>query len=323
MNFQFLGTSSGLPTHSRNVSGLVMQFDQEKEWLQFDCGEATQHQLLKTRFSPAKLSRIFITHLHGDHTYGLFGLLATRSLNGSKEPLQIIGPTGIKEMVETVLRISQCNLVYDMDFFEIGKDGNSITLPKAKVKFIKLEHSIETFAFLIEENPKKGKFRVEKAKKMGITPGPIYGKLKAGESVKLDSGEVVDGKDFVEEPIPGRKIIIAGDNQDPKILASYLKNCDLLVHEASYTEKVKENLGGKYFHSSAQSVASVSEKAGVKNLLLTHFSARFSLDFSRKQIHTMQEIKDEVEANYTGNFFLAKDLDEYCLNRNGKLIRKK
>ncbi len=322
MNLKFLGTSSGLPTHSRNVSGLALQFDQKREWMLFDCGEASQHQLLKTRFSPAKLRRIFITHMHGDHVYGLFGLLATRSLNGCEKPLQIVGPHGIKEMVETVLKLSKCNLIYDVDFYEIDDINNILEIPGAKVEFIEMEHSIKTNAFMITENEKRGRFKVAKAKKMGIRPGPVYGKLKNGEKVKLESGETLDGNDFVEDPIPGRKIIIAGDNQKPELLLPFLEDCDLLIHEASYTEEVKEKVGGTYFHSTAKGVAEAAEQAGLDNLILTHFSARFSLDFSRKQFHTMGEIDEEIKSVFSGKYFLAKDFDEYYLSRDGILTKR-
>lgn len=322
MILKFLGTSSGLPTHSRNVSGLAVQFEQESNWMLFDCGEATQHQLLSTRFSPAKLQRIFITHLHGDHVYGLFGLLATRSLNGCEAPIKIIGPPGIKEMVETILSLSKCNLIYDLDFYEIKKQDDTFKIPKAKVDVLEMEHSIKTFAFSLKENEKRGRFKVEKAEQLGIKPGPIYGKLKNGKEVKLASGKILDGKNFVGDPIPGRKVIIAGDNQKPELLLPYLQDCDLFVHEASYTEEVKEKVGGTYFHSTAKKVAQIAEKGGVKNLILTHFSARFSLDFSRTQLHTMQEIDAEVGSVFSGNYFLAKDFDEYFLSRDGVLSKR-
>ena len=321
MRITFLGTSSGLPTKERNVSGIALRFDQSSDWILFDCGEATQHQLLYTQYSLPKLSHIFITHLHGDHCFGLFGLLATRSLNNAQEPITIIGPVGIRKLLETTFEITQTHFRFEIDITEIDSQNTHFKIPQAQIEAIPLEHSISSYAFVIQKKPKQGKFKVELAKSKGIPSGPIYGKLKRGEKVKLPSGEILDGKDFIEEPIPGRKIIIAGDNKNPELLLPYLKNCNLFIHEANYTEKVKALVKDDFFHSTARDVAIVAQKSGIPNLILTHFSARFSLEYSRARKYSINDVLQEVLAEYSGNCFLAKDLETYLLNAQGELNR--
>ena len=323
MRITFLGTSSGLPTKERNVSGIALRFDQSSDWMLFDCAEATQHQLLYTPYSLPKLSHIFITHLHGDHCFGLFGLLATRSLNNAQKPITIIGPVGIRKLLETTFEITQTNFRFEININEIDARNTHFKIPKASIEAIPLEHSISSYAFIIQEIPKPGKFSVELAKAKGIPSGPIYGKLKQEEKVKLPSGEILDGKDFIEESTPGRKIIISGDNKNPELLFPYLKNCNLLIHEATYTEEVKASVKDDFFHSTARAVAIVAQKSRISNLILTHFSARFSLQYSRAKKHSIDDVFQEVLAEYSGNCFLAKDLETYLLNAKGELSREK
>lgn len=319
MKITFLGTSSGLPTKERNVSGIALRFDQSSDWMLFDCGEATQHQLLKTPYSLPKLSHIFITHLHGDHCFGLFGLLSTRSLNNAQEPITIFGPIGIRKLLETVFKITQTHFRFKTDIREIDSQNTNFVIPQAHIKVIPLEHSVTSYAFVIQEKTKLGRFKVEFAKAKGIPSGPIYGRLKKGEKIKLPNGKILNGNDFIEKPIPGRKIIIAGDNKNPELLLPYLKNCNLLIHEANYTEKVKELVKEEFFHSTARDVARVAQKAMIPNLILTHFSARFSLEYSRTKKYSINDVLQEALTEYSGNCFLAKDLKTFQLNAKGEI----
>ena len=321
MKFTFLGTSSGAPTKKRNVSALALNFQQTSEWMLFDCGEGTQHQLLYANYTLPKLRYIFLTHLHGDHCFGLFGLLASRGLHGSETPLTIVGPIGIKKMIDIVMRITSTGTRYPLEIIEINDEDFSMDIPFGKISCIKMEHQIPTYAFLIEENQREGEFNVKLAKEEGIDAGPVYGKLKKGETVILPDGRKFNGKDFVGESQRGRKIIIAGDNKNPNILAPFLQNCDLLIHEATYIESVKESLKTDFFHSTAAQVAQVSEDMKLNNLILTHFSARF---IEKKDVCNKYQINDihlEVEKFYSGNYFLANDFDSFYLNMKRKLIK--
>jgi len=290
MKFTFLGTSSGAPTKKRNVSALALNFQQTSEWMLFDCGEGTQHQLLYANYTLPKLRYIFLTHLHGDHCFGLFGLLASRGLHGSETPLTIVGPIGIKKLIDIVMRITSTGTRYPLEIIEINDEDFSMDIPFGKISCIKMEHQIPTYAFLIEENQREGEFNVKLAKEEGIDAGPVYGKLKKGETVILPDGP-------------------------------FLQNCDLLIHEATYIESVKESLKTDFFHSTAAQVAQVSEDMKLNNLILTHFSARF---IEKKDVCNKYQINDihlEVEKFYSGNYFLANDFDSFYLNMKRKLIK--
>ncbi len=322
MKIQFLGTSSAVPTKERNLPGIVLKFEQSSDWMLFDCGEGTQYQLLRTNYSLPKLSHIFISHLHGDHIFGLFGLLATRNMNNAQNPLTIVGPKGIKKLLKSVFKIVESRFDYEIIFYEITPENCSFRIPRADIKIVPLRHSIPSFAFVIQENEKPGRLNLEKIKELGISPGPIYGKLKKGEKVRLENGKILDGNDFVGKPVAGRKIIIAGDNRKPEILSPFLEKCNLLIHEATFTNAIKEKIKDDYFHATALQVAKVSEIAKLKNLLLIHFSARFSNNDS-KTGNDIEEIKKEVKSTFSGKFFLANDLDSFHLERNNILKKVK
>ncbi|HHE39139.1 MAG TPA: ribonuclease Z [Candidatus Cloacimonetes bacterium] len=320
MIIQFLGTSAAVPTKERNLPGIILKFEQTPDWMLFDCGEGTQYQLLHTNYSLPKLSHIFISHLHGDHVFGIFGLLATRNMNNAQNPLTIVGPKGIKKLLNSVFKIVENRFDYKINFYEISSENTDFQIPHAEIKIIPLAHSIPSYAFLIREEEKPGKFNVEKAKSMGISPGPVFGRLKRGEKVELEKGKILDGNDFVEKPVPGRKIIIAGDNSKPEILSPYLKNCNLLVHEATFTNEIKEKIKDDYFHATALQVAKVSERVHLKNFILTHFSARFSNNYSKTE-NDLKKMREEVESVFSGKFFLANDLDLFQLDMN-KILSK-
>lgn len=321
MQIIFLGTSAGKPTTTRNVSAIALKPEDKKEWLLFDCGEATQHQILKiSNLSIAKLRYIFITHLHGDHIYGIFGLLASRSMIENVGDLTIFGPKNIKKLLNCVFENTQLNLSFNLEIVEIEPDFN-YKIEDFDIYTIKLSHSIETYAFLLKEKDKPGRLKVEKLIEKGIMPGPIYAKIKNQEVINY-KGETVDPKDYLEEPKKGRVVIIAGDNDKPDILLPYAAKfgyVDLLVHEATYTQDVFESLKIKVKHSTAKDVAIAAEKMGVKNLILTHFSSRYTQTHT-KNGHNIEEIYNEARRYFNKNLFLANDFDVYELDLDTKVL---
>src|SRR5690625_442226 len=151
-------------------------------WL-FDCGEATQHQILHTTLKPRKVNKIFITHLHGDHIFGLPGFLSSRSFQGGVEPLMIYGPKGIKKFVETTISISGSHLTYPVEIIEI-EDGTVIEDTNFTISVKVLEHGIPSFGYRLVEKDTLGELLIDKLQTIGLRPGPIYGQLKANESVE-------------------------------------------------------------------------------------------------------------------------------------------
>src|SRR5690625_2837473 len=235
MKITFLGTGAGIPSKERNVTAILLDLIQEMNhlWL-FDCGEATQHQILHTPIKPRKINKIFITHLHGDHIFGLPGLLSSRSFLGGEDPLTVYGPEGIKTYIETSLSISETHLSYPLHVVELKEDGLVFEDDLFTVHSILLDHNIKSFGFRITERDKLGELNVQKLQRLGIKPGPIYREIKDNEQTILDDGSVLYRKDVIGEPKQGKIISIFGDTRFDVRYASFVRDSDVLIHEATF-----------------------------------------------------------------------------------------
>lgn len=276
MQLEFLGTGAGSPSKQRNVASVALKLLEELNeiWL-FDVGEATQHQILQTTIRPRKVTKIFITHLHGDHIFGLPGFLSSRSFQGGNEPLTIYGPVGIKRFVTTALQVSESRLSYPLKFVEIDHNQELFDERGFKVTTIALDHKIACYGYRIEEADHPGELQVEKLREAQVPSGPIYGQLKAGKTVKLDDGRVINGKDFIGKPQPGRIVTILGDTRQTPNAVVLAHKADVLVHESTFA-KNEAKMAHNYYHSTSLQAAEVAKQAGAKKLLLTHISARYT-----------------------------------------------
>lgn len=275
MELEFLGTGAGVPAKHRNVSGIAFKLLDERNavWL-FDCGEGTQMQILRTNIRPRKIEKIFITHLHGDHIFGLPGLISSRSFQGGNETLEIYGPKGIKNFIQTALKISQTRLSYNIKFFEIENEGLIFKDRQFQVYCQKLDHGITSYGYRVVEADHEGELQVAELQKLGVAPGPIYGRLKKGETVTLADGRQLSGKDFVGAAKKGRIVTILGDTRRTQSAIELARGADALVHESTFN-KNEAQMAKAYFHSTTHQAADVAKRAGVKQLLLTHISARY------------------------------------------------
>lgn len=277
MRLQFLGTGAGQPSKVRNVSSLALKLLDERNevWL-FDCGEGTQHQILKTNLRPRKVTMIYISHLHGDHIFGLPGFLSSRSFQGGEGvPLTIYGPQGIANFVQTALKVSRTKLNYPLKFVELDPQGGSIDLDRGwQVDYLPLHHGILSFGFRITEPDYKGELLVDKLQAYNIPNGPIFGQLKRGEEVVLADGSRLNGKDFVGPDRKGRVVAILGDTRFCQNAAILAKDAHALVHEATY-EAVEADMAFKHGHSTNVQAAQIAKENGVGQLLLNHISARY------------------------------------------------
>lgn len=314
MVISFLGTSSGTPTKARNVTAIAIIESQGSDWYLIDCGEGTQHQLLHMRLSLNALKTIFITHIHGDHCYGLPGVLASAGMNGRTKPLTIVAPKGIKEWFEATQVHTQLYLPYELTFVETEQFTEQ-AFGQFAVASTKLSHRVPSYAYSFTEVKVDASLNIEKLNALGIPQGPIWGKLKSGQDVEHE-GQILRSAEFIRYLNKPRKVVVCGDNDTPEILRAECERCDVLVHESTYTEALASK-AKEAGHSYAKQVASFAQSCELPNLVLTHFSPRYQLDSEAET--SMNEIKTEAQAEYSGNLFLASDFDSYRLSKSGEL----
>lgn len=319
MRLIFLGTSSGAPTRARNVSAMGFGPADSRRWYLVDCGEATQHQLMHTPFTTARLGGICITHVHGDHCFGLPGLLSSAAIGGRTEPMTIIGPAAIETLVRTALEVSCTELPYELRFVPVEP------LPRLEfedftVDAFPLSHRVPSFAYRFTEIVRARNLDAEALAAVGVPRGPAWAALQRGDAVRLDDGRMVRPEDVLKPPGRSRRLVVAGDNDTPGLLHEACEGADVLVHEATYTHDLLNERRARWQHSSALQVARFAEEAGVPNLVLTHFSARFQRDPQARP--SIEDVRREAAGAYSGALFLADDLAAYELDRAGRLDRR-
>lgn len=309
MHLQFLGTGAGVPAKVRNVSALALKLLDElnEVWL-FDCGEATQHQILRTHIKPRKIRRIFITHLHGDHIYGLPGLLSSRSNQAGQDPVDLYGPEGIKDFVLTSLRISKTKLAYPLNIHELSPQGGTLDLDRGwQAEYMPLEHGILCFGYRIIEPDKVGQLLMDKLAAYEIPNGPIFGQLKAGARVTLEDGRILNGQDFLAPDQAGRIVTILGDTRSCRNILQLARGADVLVHEATH-QASEAKIARAYYHSTSAQAAQNAKQAHVKKLYLNHISARYL----GKQCKQLEKEAQETFSQAT----LVNDFDEFEVLRS-------
>ncbi|MGB7925259.1 MAG: ribonuclease Z [Pyrinomonadaceae bacterium] len=273
MRITFLGTSAGVPTRARNVSCVALRLTQRGEVWLFDCGEGTQHQLLRSDLKLSQITRIFITHLHGDHLFGLVGLLASAGMAGHARSIDVYGPPGIEEYAREVTRLSETHFSYRSEAHTVDA-GVVFEDDEFTVTAQPLKHRIQTFGYRVEERDRPGEFDVAKAVATGIAPGPLYGRLKRGERVRLEDGRELDGREFCGPTISGRRIAYCTDTIYCRSAVELARDADLLIHEATFAG-TEEELAQRSLHSTSLMAARVAQEAGAKQLMLTHISPRY------------------------------------------------
>ncbi|MGJ7912003.1 ribonuclease Z [Neobacillus sp. LXY-1] len=289
MDVFFLGTGAGMPAKLRNVTSIALKLLEERGsvWL-FDAGEATQHQILHTTLKPRRIEKIFVTHLHGDHIYGLPGLLSSRSFQGGESEVTVYGPKGIADYLHTSLTISQTYLKYPLTVIEI-EEGIIFEDDQFTVETRLLDHGIPSYGYRIVEKDLPGTLLAEKLKEAGVQPGPIFRKIKNGETVTLEDGRVLDPSEFVGPAQKGRVVTILGDTRFHENSILLAKDADLLIHEATFS-KGEDSLAFNYFHSTTEQAAKVAKEAGCKQLCLTHISSRYDRNASKELVEEARSV---------------------------------
>ncbi|HSI67209.1 MAG TPA: ribonuclease Z [Planococcus sp. (in: firmicutes)] len=313
MQLLFLGTGAGMPSKQRNTSALALKMLEERGavWL-FDCGEATQHQILKSTIKPRKIEKVFITHMHGDHIFGLPGFLASRSFQGSSEAIEIYGPSGIKEYVDTMMRLSRTHLSYTIIYHEL-REGTVFEDELMMVEARLLDHVIPCFGFRITQKPLPPKLRIERARELNVPNGPLLAKLKNGEDVVLEDGTTVRSEEVTDSPQAGWVAAILGDTRFCQAAVELARDADVLVHEATFDAET-EKLAGEYGHSTMLDAALTAQQAKAAALIVNHISARFLPEDEKFLLNQVKEVHPET--------YIAHDLQEFSWNQVKRKISK-
>ncbi|MBE5319290.1 ribonuclease Z [Pedobacter sp. MR2016-19] len=278
-----LGSSSATPVFNRNPSAQLLNCN-EKYYL-IDCGEGTQQQLAKYNLKAARIDYIFISHLHGDHYFGLIGLLSSLHLNGRSKPMQIFGPRPLLEILEIQFKYSDTMLRYPIEFFPIEAD-QSIQIFENNdliVKTIILNHRIPTTGFIFQQKKRQRKLIKEKTDEV---PMAYYTALKKGIDVELPNGDILRSEDYTTEPDAPRCYAYCSDTLFDESYFTTIKDCDTLYHEATFMHDLLDRAKETH-HTTALQAAEVAKINGAKKLLIGHFSSRYK---------TLQMLLEEAQS---------------------------
>lgn len=300
MQLVFLGTSGSLPTIERNLPSVALKVN--SEIILFDCGEGTQRQLMSSKLSFMKISKILITHFHADHFLGIPGLIQSMNFNDRKNPLEIFTPIYGIEFIKKLLSVGYFIPSFEIIVKEL-RDKDKIKCNGYDIKVREVKHLVPSLAYCIEEHKRKGKFNLQKAKELGIPEGRLYGKLQNGKTIYLNGRKITPNM-VLGKKRKGRKIVYSGDTLPCKEVIELSKNADVLIHEAIVDSSLEKN-AREYGHSTAKESAEVAKIAKVKQLILMHISPRY-----KDTALIEKEAKEIFE-----NVIVAKDLMELEVKR--------
>ncbi|MFP8968155.1 MBL fold metallo-hydrolase [Pokkaliibacter sp. CJK22405] len=312
MELLFLGTSAAIPTRRRNVSATAIRIEGNPAWHLVDCGEGTQHRLIGSGLTLSRLDTLFISHVHGDHCFGLPGLLATASMQGRKTPLRLVAPAAIQSILEVMLPATQTTLGFELDFIALETLTQPLSIADFEVEVTLLEHRTDSYAFAFSEKRLEGQLDTARLKREGVPAGPLWGQLARAETVEF-AGKRLDGRDYIITGRAPRKAILCGDNGNPECLTPLMPNTHLVMHEATFLQAHLDAVGNQHGHSSAQLIARFCQKHQLPHLVLNHFSARYH------SAEGMTALQSEAQSVYEGSLVLANDLHRVVLNKHFEL----
>lgn len=290
----FLGTAASVPTRSRGTAATLMSRGGER-WL-FDCGEGTQRQFLRSGLGLTDVDLILLTHLHGDHFLGLPGLIKTFGLRGRERPLRVVGPRGLRDLVDRLGPIIG-RTAYPLAIDEISA-GVVHETDGAAIEAFHTDHGVPSLGYVMIEEPRPGAFDVAAAGALNVPAGPLFGRLQHGETVTLDDGREVRPDQVLGAPRSGRRVVISGDTRPCESTLFAATDADLLIHEATFLHEELDR-ARETRHTTAHEAATLSRDAGVQLVALTHVSSRCM----------PREIRAQAEAVFA-NVVVPRDFDQ-------------
>ena len=296
MRVIFLGTSGSLPTPRYNLPSVCLL--REGEMMLFDCGEGTQSQIMRKGIGFGRLTRIFISHLHGDHLSGLMGLLMSLTLLKHDHPLTIYGPPQLKEFIYSLEQNIHLRCDFGIEIKPVKK-GIIVEEEQYVIEAEPVRHSVPCYAFALQEKMRPGRFNLEKARELGIPEGPLYGELQQGNPIRLGDGRIIKPEEILGPPRRGRRVVYVTDTLYLPGLVDFCRDADLLIHEGMFTEDMIEEAKFRK-HSTAAQAAALARDASVKKLALIHISPRY---------YNRTELRDEARKVFPETE-VAKDLME-------------
>ena len=300
----FLGTGASVPSRDRATSCIAVRGG--SDIILMDCGEGSQRQIMISPFSFMKIRAILITHLHGDHVFGLPGLLQTMSLSGRTEGLTVYGPEGIRRCIDAFMSVTEGTTVYPLEIVEV-EGRESFHVKDMTVSVYRTEHNIPSVGYMIRERDRPGKLDREKALSLGIKDGPDMSRLKNGVTVGDVTPEMVLGP-----PIKGMSVSYTGDTRPCDSVVKGSKGATVIIHESTYMSG-QAQLSKEFFHSTAAEAAQDALSAGASHLILTHISNRYD---------DHQEVVDEARTIFE-NTCAASDMDLYEVRPDGLFLKSR
>jgi ribonuclease Z len=266
-----LGNNSAVPAFDRHPTSQVVTIDGDNFLV--DCGEGTQIQMINFKIRRSRISRIFISHLHGDHYFGLIGLINSFGLLNHQQELHIFGPSQLKEIMQLQLKVADTKLPFELHFHTISKPAILLDTERLTVKCFRTNHRIECYGFLFSEKKKQRKINAEQARTYEI-PTSFYERLKDGEDYLRKDGMLVKNEWVTEAGQKPKTYAYCADTKYDESLVEHIREADLVYHETTYLDNLREKAENR-FHSTTKQAASLAKKAGVKKLLIGHFSSKY------------------------------------------------
>ncbi|HEY6504819.1 MAG TPA: ribonuclease Z [Chitinophagaceae bacterium] len=266
-----LGNNSAVPAFDRHPTSQVVTIDGDNFLV--DCGEGTQIQMINYKIRRSRISHIFISHLHGDHYFGLVGLINSFSLLSHQQELHVFGPSALQEIIEMQLRVADTKLCYPLHFHTISGASTLVDSEKIEIKCFPTQHRVECYGFSFREKKKPRKLILESVRENNI-PLHFYENLKNGEDFITSGGEVIKNEWLTTEAPKGKVYAFCADTRYNESMIEHIKEADLIYHETTYLDNLRERAEER-FHSTTRQAAQLAKKANVKKLLIGHFSSKY------------------------------------------------